>query len=92
MLTVEPPMTKRLLLSFLAAAALCSSGCHFFSKSRKQKENPAIATQVEIEFHQRWIAKRVADLATQGVTGAAAQQQAEQEFEQKFSYAIPAKK
>lgn len=92
LLSLRVPMTKRLLLSCVAVAALFSAGCHFFGKSRKPKENPAIATQVEIEFHQRWMAKRVGDLTAQGVAPAAAQEQAQKEYDQRFKYAQPEQK
>lgn len=82
-------MIKRLLLSLLAITVLLSSGCLFHRKARKPKESSAIATDVEKEFQQRWIAKRVADLSAQGVTGAAAQTQAETEFREKFPFAVP---
>ena len=81
-------MTKRALLILLAATMLLS-GCLFSRKHRKQKETGAIASDVEHEFKQRWVAKRVADLAAQGVTGAAAEEQANREYEQKFSFAAP---
>ncbi|HVU32394.1 MAG TPA: hypothetical protein VHE61_03100 [Opitutaceae bacterium] len=85
-------MTKRLLLSLLAVAVLLSSGCLFWRKSHKPKESGAIATEVEQEFRQRWTARRISELAQQGVTGPAAQAQASQEFDQKYPYAIPSKK
>jgi hypothetical protein len=84
-------MTKRLLLTLLATSVLMSGGCLFHRKSRKPKESSAIASDVETEFRQRWVAKRVAELNAQGVSGAAAQQQAEQEFGEKFSFAQPKK-
>lgn len=83
---------KRVFLSLLAMTALLSSGCLFSRKSRQPKETGAIATDVEREFKQRWLARRVSELSTQGVTGPAAQQQAEQEFVQKFTFAEPARK
>lgn len=84
-------MTKRLLSSFLAAAVLLSSGCMFFRKSGKPKHSPKIATEVETEFRQRWIARRVSELAAQGVTGPAAQQQAAREYSEKYPFADPTK-
>lgn len=84
-------MIKRLLLSFLTIAVLCSSGCLFHRKARKQKESPAVATEVEKEFHQRWVAKRVSELSAQGITGQTAQDQAEREFSEKFPFAVPKK-
>ncbi len=84
-------MIKRLLLSFLAIAVLASAGCLFHRKNKKPKVSSAVATETEKEFHQRWMAKRISDLAAQGVTGAAAEQQAEREFQEKYPFAIPAK-
>jgi hypothetical protein len=85
-------MTKRLLLSFLAVAALMTSGCvfsrfmHKSDKPKEPKESSAIATDVEREFKQRWVAQRVSQLATQGITGQAAQDQATREFAEKFNF------
>lgn len=84
-------MTKRLLLSLLITATGFSTGCHFFHKSRKPKESTALATDTEKEFKQRWIKNRVAELAAQGVTGDAAEEQAEREFQQKYVFALPKK-
>ena len=86
-------MTKRLLPCIVAAAVLLSSGCLFSKKkNRTPKENPAIATEVETEFHQRWMARRIAELGAQGVTGTAAQDQANREFQEKYGFAVPVKK
>lgn len=70
------------LLLTLAAA----SGCLFHRKSAKPKENPHIATEVEQDFKQRWMEKRVAELTTQGVAADAAQQQAAKEFAERYEY------
>lgn len=86
--TLPPPMTKRLLLCLLAGSVITTTGCTLFSrKARQQKESSAIATETEKEFRQRWVAKRVTELAAQGITGAAAEQQADQEFQQKYDFA-----
>ena len=85
-------MTKRLLLTLVATSVLFSSGCLFHRKGRKAKESSAIASEVQTEFRTRWIAKRVSELATQGITGAAAEQQAANEFREKFAFATPANK
>ncbi len=82
-------MTKRLLLTLLAAGVLLSSGCLF--SGRKQKEDSAIASQTERDFQQRWISHRVSELGAQGVAAPAAQQQAEKEFQDKYKFAIPQK-
>ena len=85
------PMIKRLLLCSLVLASVFSSGCVLarFRKSDKPKEpkeSSRIASDVEREFKQRWIAKRVSDLANQGITGPAAQDQANREFQEKFNF------
>lgn len=90
-ITFTPPMTKRLLPSLLAVTILATTGCLFHRKARKPKDSPAVATEVEKEFRQRWIAKRVSDLNAQGVNGAAAEQQAEHEFREKYPFAVPKK-
>jgi hypothetical protein len=71
---------------------LFSTGCLFSRKSRKPKESTAIATETEKDFRQRWMTRRLADLAAQGVTGAAAEQQANQEFLEKYQFAEPVRK
>lgn len=85
-------MKKRVFLTLLATSVLFSTGCMFWKKSKTPRESTAIATDVEKEFQQRWMTKRLADLAAQGITGEAAQQQADQEFHAKFAYAQPVKK
>ena len=84
-------MTKRLLLSLLVASTLISSGCAFWTKSHREKANPKIATQTEIEFQRRWMNQRLSELAKQGVTGPAAREQASREFQAKFPFAVPGK-
>ena len=68
---------------------LGASGCLFHRAPKQPKEKPDIATGTEREFQQRWVAKRVADLTAQGVAASVAEQQATQEFREKFSYAAP---
>lgn len=84
-------MTKRLLLALLAITTLFSTGCLFSRKSSHPKQSSKIASDVEQEFRARWMAKRVSDLAQQGVTGAAAQAQASREFQEKFTFAVPSR-
>jgi hypothetical protein len=74
----------------LAAVLVADSGCHLFSKKKKQdgppKQNPAVATDVEKDFMHRWIDKRTADLVAQGSSQDAAKAQAEAEFKAKYAY------
>lgn len=84
-------MTKRLLLSLVIVASGFSTGCHFWRRSHKVKESSAIATGTEQDFKQRWIKNRLGELAAQGVTGEAAEAQADREFREKYTYALPKK-
>ena len=75
---------KRLVLICLlpVAAFLFVAGC-----SSKPKKSPLVATEVESNFRERWIAKRASDLvATKQVADAAeAQRIATGEFKQRFA-------
>jgi hypothetical protein len=78
---------KRFFFVCLAGfAAFAFSGCHFFRKNKKPKENPAIATEVETMFKQRWLAKREAELTAKGSTPEAARQQARTEFNEQYKF------
>ena len=84
---------KRFIPFCLAGfVAIAFSGCHFFSKNKKPKENPAIATEVEMGFKQRWLAKREADLTAKGSTAEAARQQALAEFNEQYKFTTIAPK
>lgn len=87
-------MKLKSLLLFCTAAVLviCGGGCNLFKKSKKPKENPAIASEVEGEFRQRWVDRRVAELVAKGTDGAAARTQAEAEFGERYPYVKPPKK
>jgi hypothetical protein len=86
-------MTRRLVLSGLAALLFVTSGCGLFSrKKEKTKEDNAIASDVEESLKRRWVDKRVAELTAQGVAAEAARTQATQEFREKFEYTSAAKK
>lgn len=76
-------------------AALSASGCHMFSKGKKEKkpkENPALATATEQEFEHRWTDRRAAELVASGVAAGAARQQAEAEFREHYKYTHAATK
>jgi 1,2-phenylacetyl-CoA epoxidase catalytic subunit len=84
---------KRLYLICLAVlCTLAPAGCLFSKKNPQPKENPAIASEVEANFKQRWVNKRTAELKAAGMPAAAAQAQAEDEFNARYSYTSAAKK
>lgn len=84
---------KSTILLCLAVLVLgAASGCNLFRKSKKPKQNPAIAAELETSYRQRWLDRRAAELATQGVEAAAAREQAEKEFHEKFPYLNERKK
>ena len=73
-----------LLLPFLAF--LAGSSHAKTDKPKKPKENPAIASQVEEEFKQRWIEKRGAELMALGLRPDLARQQAIDEFNDRYGF------
>lgn len=82
-------MTKRLFPTLLAFSALLCSGCGLFSKKdAKPKESSAIAADVEETFHRRWMDKRVSELTAQGIEANAARAQAENEFRERYGFAL----
>lgn len=83
-------MTIRLLLSFLLVAlTLASTSC----RSAKQPKEPALtASEMEASFRQRWIEKRVSELAPAGQNQAAARAQAEKEFSERYDFSRPGAK
>ena len=84
---------KHPFLACLAALVLLSaSGCHLFHKSKKPKESTAIASEVETNFRNRWIDRRVAELTAAGTDATAAHQQAAREFQQRYPYVQEVKK
>jgi hypothetical protein len=67
----------------LLSVVLAGGGCFH----RTPKPNPNIATEVEEQFKQRWIAKRMAELQANGVTDPRlARLQAAEEFRKKYEY------
>jgi hypothetical protein len=75
---------KRLLLFVLFLPLVLFAGCSHTKK--KPKDNPAIATEVEEGFKQRWIEKRGAELMALGLRPDLARQQAINEFRARFGY------
>jgi hypothetical protein len=80
---------KKILLPILCAV-IGLNGCH----SHKPKPNPAVATEVEEEFKQRWVDQRVRDYLAQGKfkTDADARQQATTDFYLEYPYSTLAQK
>lgn len=81
-----------LLLFVIAALAVAGSGCSFLKKSKKPKQSTELASEVEGDFRQRWVEKRVAELTATGIDAVAARTQAEAEFPEKFPYIRSGKK
>jgi 1,2-phenylacetyl-CoA epoxidase catalytic subunit len=80
-------MNRPSFLCLVAVLAL-SSAC-----SHKPKPNPAIATEMEEAFKQRWIAKRINELTQSGVTDPReARRQATEEFKQRYEFTHAAQK
>lgn len=88
-------MKRSLLLAVVLLAALSTSGCHLFSKGKKEKkpkDNPALATATEQEFEHRWVDRRAAELVASGVAADAARRQADAEFREHYKYTHAANK
>jgi hypothetical protein len=80
-------MTKPLLLASLVFAVCSASGCSFFRKGDRPKENSAIASENEEMFRRRWVDKRAGELAATGVAADAARAQADAEFSERYGFA-----
>ena len=85
-------MKRLFALTLLATAAGLFSACshlpiigHKEPGQRPPKENSHIATQVETEFRQRWLEKRIGELVGQGVAPDTARIQAGEEFDRRFA-------
>lgn len=76
-------MIQRLILSSLLVAALLSGGCLSFKKGGKAKDS-TVSNEVESEFRQRTIDKRMAELVAQGQTPDAARTTATDEFRARY--------
>jgi hypothetical protein len=75
-----------LQVSLAVLLVSASTGCNFFKKNKKPKENPAIASEVEGEFRQRWMDRRVAELVGTGNDALTARSKAEAEFRERYPY------
>ena len=76
-------MNRSLIFPVLLSLAL-RAGCKH--NPNKPKENPAVASEIEEGFKQRWVEKRAADLMALGLRPDLARQQAIDEFRDRFSY------
>ena len=79
-------MSRSVPAALACLLALLSAGCVFSKKERPPKENPAISADVEAQFRQRWLDRRVSELTAQGKTASAARTQAESEFRAHFDF------
>lgn len=83
---------NRVIFTLLSATVLLSSGCLFSKKTKKPKENTAIAADTDENFRQRFLDRRVADLTATGMSADAARAQAAEEFKTRYGYTSAAKK
>ena len=65
---------------------LSATGCNLFKKNKKPKENPAIASEVEEGFRQRWVDRRTGELVGTGTDATTARSKAEAEFRERYPY------
>lgn len=79
---------KRPLLFLLIPSLALWVGCSHSKtdKPKTPKENPAIASDVEESFKQRWIEQRGAQLMALGLRPDLARQQAIDEFKDRYGY------
>ena len=75
---------KRSLIFLLLLPLALLTGCKH--NPSKPKENPAVATEMEEAFKQRWVEKRAADLMALGLRPDLARQQAINEFRVRYGY------
>lgn len=83
---------NRLIFALLTATLLLSPGCLFSKKTKKTRENPAIAADTDENFRQRFLDRRVAELTAAGQSADAARAQAAEEFKVRYGYTSAAKK
>lgn len=78
---------SRCILVCLVILLSFSSGCAGFRKKAEQK---SVTTVVEENFKQRWVEKRSAELAGQGMAQDEASRQALVEFRNKYEFTAAA--
>jgi hypothetical protein len=81
---------KRLLPFLLLLPVALAAGCSH--KTKKPKENPALASEVEDNFKQRWVEKRANELMGLGLRPDLARQQALEEYRVRYQYTHSADK
>ncbi len=81
---------KRLIPFLLLLPVALAAGCSH--KTKKPKENPAYASEVEDSFKQRWVEKRANELMALGLRPDLARQQALEEYKVRFQYTHSADK
>ena len=79
-------MKRSLIFLLILPLALLAACQHKKDKTDKPKENPALASEIEEGFKQRWVEKRAADLMAMGQRPDLARQQAINEFRVKYGY------
>jgi hypothetical protein len=80
---------KRSLIFLLLLPLALLAGCEHSKKPKKPKdpaEDPAVATEIEESFKQRWVEKRSAELIALGERPDLARQQALDEFKLHYGY------
>ena len=87
-----PKRMSRPALSLSCLLLVLGSGCFHSKKNATPKENPAIASETEADFKQRFMEKRMAELVAQGVAPDAARVRANEEFRSKYSATTAAQK
>jgi hypothetical protein len=85
-------MKRPLLFLLVLPLALLAACSHKTKKPKNPDDNPAIASEVEEGFKQRWIEKRGAELMALGLRPDLARQQAIDEFNDRFGYTHAAEK
>ena len=85
-------LKSSLSIFLLTLLVVFSTGCNLFRKNKKPKENPNIAAQVETDFRERWVDRRVEELGGTGVDAATARAQALNEFQERYPYIRPPRK
>ncbi len=86
LLSIMTKLKLALLAGLAAGLLLADGGCLFWRKSKKPKEDSAIAAATAADLHTRFMDKRTAELVAQGKDAASAKQQAEAEFQAKYPY------
>ena len=80
-----------LSIFLLTLLVVFSTGCNLFRKNKKPKENPNIAAQVEADFRERWVDRRVEEVGATGVDAATARAQSLNELLVGYAYIRPPK-